>query len=63
MDRQKRNFSAQFKSDFVIELLKGEKNLNTLAVEDNIQSNLLCKWKKNSSAMLLLVPNCSISIA
>lgn len=41
MSRQKRNFSAKFKSDLVIELLKGEKDLNTLAVENNIQPNLL----------------------
>lgn len=46
MSRQKRNFSAKFKSDLVIELLKGEKDLNTLAVENNIQPNLLRNWKK-----------------
>ena len=46
MSRQRRNFSVQFKSDLVIELLKGEKDLNTLAVENNIQPNLLCNWKK-----------------
>ena len=54
MSRQRRNFSAKFKSDLVIELLKGEKDLNTLAVENNIQPNLLRNWKKefldNSSA-------------
>ena len=37
MSRQRRNFSAKFKSDLVIELLKGEKDLNTLAVENNIR--------------------------
>ena len=36
MSRQRRNFSAKFKSDLVIELLKGEKDLNTLATENNI---------------------------
>lgn len=41
MSRQRRNFSAKFKSDLVIELLKGEKDLNTLATENNIQPNLL----------------------
>ena len=55
MSRQRRNFSAQFKSDLVIELLKGEKDLNTLAVENNIQPNLLRNWKKefldNASAV------------
>ena len=39
-------FSAKFKSDLVIELLKGEKDLNTLAAENNIQPNLLRNWKK-----------------
>ena len=46
MSRQRRNFSAKFKSNLVIELLKGEKDLNTLAVENNIQPNLLRNWKK-----------------
>ena len=46
MSRQRRNFSAKFKSDLVIELLKGEKELNTLAAENNIQPNLLRNWKK-----------------
>ena len=46
MSRQRRNFSAKFKSDLVTELLKGEKDLNTLATENNIQPNLLRNWKK-----------------
>ena len=46
MSRQRRNFSAKFKSDLVIELLKGEKELNVLAVENDIQPNLLRNWKK-----------------
>ena len=46
MSRQRRNFSVKFKSDLVIELLKGEKDINTLAVENNIQPNLLRNWKK-----------------
>ena len=46
MSRQRRNFSAKFKSDLVIELLKGEKDPNTLATENNIQPNLLRNWKK-----------------
>ena len=33
MSRQRRNFSAKFKSDLVIELLKGEKDLNTKLLE------------------------------
>ena len=46
MSRQKRNFNAKFKSDLVLELLKGEKDRNTLAVENSIQPNLLRNWKK-----------------
>ena len=46
MSRQRKNFSAKIKSDFVIELLKGEKDINTLAVENDIQPNLLRNWKK-----------------
>ena len=46
MSRKRRNFSAKFKSDLVIELLRGEKDLNTLAAENSIQPNLLRNWKK-----------------
>ena len=46
LSKQRRNFSAKFKSNLVIELLKGEKNLNILATEHNLQPNLLRNWKK-----------------
>ena len=46
MSRTRRNFDAKFKSDLVLELLKGEKDLNTLASENRIQPNLLRNWKK-----------------
>ena len=46
MSRKRRNFTAKFKSDLVLELLKGEKDLNSLAGENNIQPNLLRNWKK-----------------
>ena len=46
MSRTRRNFSAKFKSELVIELLKAEKDLNTIASENNIQPNLLRNWKK-----------------
>lgn len=45
MSRKRRTFSPKFKSDLVIELLKGEKDLTTLATENDIQPNLLRKWK------------------
>ena len=46
MSRTRRNFSAKFKSDLVLEVLKGEKELNVIATENGIQSNLLRNWKK-----------------
>lgn len=45
MPRKKRNFSSKFKSDLVIEVLKGEKDLTALATENSILPNLLRKWK------------------
>ena len=46
MPRTRRNFSAKFKSDLVLEVLKGEKELNVIATENDIQPNLLRNWKK-----------------
>ena len=65
MSRTRRNFSAKFKSELVIELLKGEKDLNTIATENNIQPNLLHNWKKEfldkawylNSNLILLIPS------
>ncbi|MFQ9702278.1 MAG: hypothetical protein ACLR0U_08025 [Enterocloster clostridioformis] len=41
-----------------MELLKGEKDLNSLATENNIQPNLLRNWKKEFSTTL---PQCSMT--
>ena len=46
MSRSRRTFSAEFKTNLVLQLLKGEKELNVLAVENDIQPNLLRNWKK-----------------
>ena len=46
MSRTRRNFTAQFKVKLVLEVLKGEKDINTIATENNIQPNLLRNWKK-----------------
>ena len=46
MSRKRRNFTAKLKSDLVLELLKGEKDLNSIATENSIQPNLLRNWKK-----------------
>lgn len=45
MSKKRRNFSAKFKSDLVIEAIKGEKTINEIAAENNIQPNLLRNWK------------------
>ena len=46
MSKARRKYPAKFKADLVIELLKGEKDLNTLATENGIAPNLLRNWKK-----------------
>lgn len=46
MSKTRRKFPAKFKADLVIELLKGEKDLNSLAAEHGISPNLLRNWKK-----------------
>ena len=53
MSRTRRNFSAKFKSDLVLEVLKGEKKLNVIATENGIQPNLLRNWKKEFLEKLL----------
>lgn len=40
MSRTRRNFSAMFKSDLVLEVLKGDKKPNVITTENNIQPNL-----------------------
>lgn len=46
MSRTRRNFSVKFKSELVLGVLKGEKELNVIATENGIQPNLLRDWKK-----------------
>ena len=43
---QEETFSAKFKSDLVLEVLKGEKELNVIATENDIQPNLLPELEK-----------------
>jgi transposase-like protein len=42
---KKRNFSPVFKAKIVLEVLKGEKELNNVAVENEISPNQLRNWK------------------
>lgn len=46
MSKTRRNFSSKFKAQLVLEVLKGEKDINTIATENQIQPNLLRNWKK-----------------
>lgn len=46
MSKIRRNFSSKFKADLVLEAIKGERDINTIATENNIQPNLLRNWKK-----------------
>ncbi len=39
------NYSPEFKAKIVLELLREEKELNTLAAENNINPNQLRNWK------------------
>ena len=47
MSRTRRKFSPRFKADLCVELLKGEKDLNSLASENSLLPNLLRNWKKD----------------
>ena len=44
MSKKRRTFSAEFKTKLVLEALKGEKDINTIATENSIQPNLLRSW-------------------
>ena len=61
MSRTRRNFTAQFKSKLVLEVLKGEKDINTIATENDIQPNLLRNWKKEFLDNAALVFDCEKS--
>lgn len=39
------NYSPEFKAKLVIEILQGEKELNTIATENSINPNMLRNWK------------------
>lgn len=43
---KKRTFSAEFKTRIVIEVIRGEKEINQLASEHQISPNLIRNWKK-----------------
>ena len=39
-------YTAQFKAKLVLEVLQGEKELGTIAYENNINPNMLRNWKR-----------------
>lgn len=45
MSKKRRTFTAEFKTKLVLEVLKGERDINTIATENEIQPNLLRNWK------------------
>ncbi len=46
MSQTQENFSSKFKADLVIEVIKGDRDINTIAAEHGIQPDLLLSWKK-----------------
>lgn len=52
---KKRTFSAEFKAKVVLELLKGEKELNTIAQENEIAPNQIRNWKSEFLENAMLV--------
>ena len=51
---KRRNFSAEYKAKIVLEVLRGEKELNVIASENEIAPNQIRNWKaeflKNAAA-------------
>ncbi len=43
---KRRQFSAEFKTKLVLEILREEKQLGELAVENNVSPNQLRNWKR-----------------
>ena len=42
----RREYSAQYKTKLVLEVLQGDKDLGTVAYENNINPNMLRNWKR-----------------
>ena len=41
----RRTYTPEYKAKLVIEVLQGEKELNTIAAENNLSPNMLWNWK------------------
>jgi transposase-like protein len=52
MPRQRRNFTAEFKTKVVLEAIKGQRTLHEIAQHYSIHPNLIVQWKKQALAHL-----------
>jgi len=43
----RKNYTPEFKTKLVLEVLQGEKELNKIASENNVNPNMLRNWKKH----------------
>lgn len=43
----RKNYTPEFKTKLIIEVLQGEKELNQIASENNVNPNMLRNWKKH----------------
>lgn len=41
----RKQYTAQFKTKVVLEVLQGDKDLGTIAYENNLNANMLRRWK------------------
>ena len=46
MSRTKRNFTPEFKTKVVLEVIEGKTTINEIATKNSIQPNLIRNWKK-----------------
>lgn len=45
----RKNYSPEFKSKLVLEVLRGERMLNEIASENEVHPNMLTRWKTEST--------------
>jgi transposase len=50
MPRQRKNYTAEFKTKVVLEAIKGQRTLNEIAQRYSIHPNQVVQWKKQALA-------------
>jgi len=55
MPRQRRSFSAEFKTKVVLELISGKKGMTEASREYNIKDTVLSRWKEEFMAKAIYV--------